>query len=66
MKYASLRKLTINQVREIRNTRKPWDRAFSIRALARRFGVNDKVIVRVCARHGYKEIDYAGKGGITT
>lgn len=59
------RKLTADQVREIRRRRhgiekhrKAKDQASSIKALAARFGVADRVIRRAAAGETYKEVPF--------
>lgn len=64
MKYKSTRALTPEQVRAIRamrvihpQRRYTGTQTGSIRHLAELFDVHDKVIIRICRRHGYKEIE---------
>lgn len=51
-------KLTREQIREIRDSYKPWDRECGGRALARKYGVNDSTIDEIIRGRRWKDPEY--------
>jgi plasmid maintenance system antidote protein VapI len=51
-------KLTLEQVKEIRDSYTPWDRNFSGRALARKYGVDDSTINEIIRGRRWKNPEY--------
>jgi hypothetical protein len=62
MKHSKLRKLTPDQVRELRSSRVYHEpggggrKEGSVRWLALKYGISDCLVVRICKGHAYKEV----------